>query len=194
MCRFARLHGLPVQHAAVRSHLGFRHPSSLRFPDRSIAVANTRSSPDLANPRHASQPLNFPFHNFSGLARFSNCTPVQLVRSPSSSQNFARDIGSAWDTDEMAMAVKTEAPNPKLVDILNTDTALPAGQAAATLDPESDEDIPVEAEELKEALGRPPPVNSSYLPLPWEGRLGYVSDAPGHCRSDQLNANLPRLV
>ena len=30
-------------------------------------------------------------------------------------------------------------------------------------------------EELKEALGRPPPVNSGYLPLPWKGRLGYVS-------------------
>ena len=43
-------------------------------------------------------------------------------------------------------------------------------------DPESDEDIPVQAEELQEALSRPPPVNSSYLPLPWKGRLGYVSD------------------
>jgi UV DNA damage endonuclease len=43
------------------------------------------------------------------------------------------------------------------------------------LDPESDEDVPVEAEELQDALSRPPPVNSSYLPLPWRGRLGYVS-------------------
>jgi UV DNA damage endonuclease len=34
-------------------------------------------------------------------------------------------------------------------------------------------DIPVDSEELKEALGRPPPVNSSYLPLPWKGRLGF---------------------
>lgn len=191
MCRFVRLHGLSVQHAAVRSHLGFRHPSSLRFPDRSIAI---RSSPVWANLRHASRPVNSPFNDLSGLARFSNCTPVQLVRSPPSSQNFARNIGSAWETDEVAMAVKTEAPGPKPVDVLNTDTALPAGQAAPTLDPESDEDIPVEAEELKEALGRPPPVNSSYLPLPWKGRLGYVSGASRRCQSGQLNANLPRLV
>jgi len=28
--------------------------------------------------------------------------------------------------------------------------------------------------EVKEALSRPPPVNSEYLPLPWKGRLGYV--------------------
>ena len=33
-------------------------------------------------------------------------------------------------------------------------------------------------EELKDALGRPPPVNSGYLPLPWKGRLGYVSYIP----------------
>ncbi|KAL2827573.1 UV-endonuclease UvdE-domain-containing protein [Aspergillus cavernicola] len=42
------------------------------------------------------------------------------------------------------------------------------------IDPESDEDVPVEAEELQEALTRAPPVNSSYLPLPWKGRLGYA--------------------
>lgn len=45
----------------------------------------------------------------------------------------------------------------------------------ADLDPESDEDVPVDAGELKDALSRPPAVNSSYLPLPWKGRLGYVS-------------------
>ncbi|KAL4912293.1 UV-endonuclease UvdE-domain-containing protein [Aspergillus aurantiobrunneus] len=43
-----------------------------------------------------------------------------------------------------------------------------------SIDPESDEDVPVEAEELQEALSRAPPVNSSYLPLPWKGRLGYA--------------------
>lgn len=43
-----------------------------------------------------------------------------------------------------------------------------------SMDPESDEDIPVDPEEFKEALSRPPPVNSDYLPLPWKGRLGYV--------------------
>jgi UV DNA damage endonuclease len=28
--------------------------------------------------------------------------------------------------------------------------------------------------QVKEALSRPPPVNSEHLPLPWKGRLGYV--------------------
>jgi len=31
-----------------------------------------------------------------------------------------------------------------------------------------------EEQEVKEALSRPPPVNSEYLPLPWKGRLGYA--------------------
>ncbi|RAL17006.1 UV-endonuclease UVE-1 [Aspergillus homomorphus CBS 101889] len=46
--------------------------------------------------------------------------------------------------------------------------------SAVAVDPESDEDVPLEAEELQDALSRPPPVNSSYLPLPWKGRLGYA--------------------
>lgn len=44
-----------------------------------------------------------------------------------------------------------------------------------SLDPESEEEVPVEADELQDALTRPPAVDSSYLPLPWKGRLGYVS-------------------
>jgi UV DNA damage endonuclease len=43
-------------------------------------------------------------------------------------------------------------------------------------DPDGDEDGPAEdADALKREAARPPPVNSDYLPLPWKGRLGYVS-------------------
>ena len=53
------------------------------------------------------------------------------------------------------------------------------------LDPEADGDEEADEEEIQAALSRPPPVNSNYLPLPWKGRLGYVSLAyslslPGH--------------
>jgi UV DNA damage endonuclease len=44
------------------------------------------------------------------------------------------------------------------------------------LDPDGDEEGPVEdVDVLKLEAARPPPVNSDYLPLPWKGRLGYVS-------------------
>lgn len=195
MCRLVRLRGLPVQHAGSRSGLGIRHPSSLRFPDRSITVANVRSvAPVLANVRHASRPFSSPFNAFTGLARLSNSASAQLVASHSRlypQRLVARDIGTL-ESEDVAMAMKPEAPDATPVEILNEDAVLPAGQAEAALDPESDEDIPVEAVELKDALGRPPPVNSSYLPLPWKGRLGYVSRVC--CLwSDYLNADLPGL-
>lgn len=44
----------------------------------------------------------------------------------------------------------------------------------ALRDNEAEIDEEANEEEVKEALTRPPPVNSSYLPLPWKGRLGYA--------------------
>jgi len=41
-------------------------------------------------------------------------------------------------------------------------------------DPEADEDEVADPEELQQAMSRPPAVNSSFLPLPWKGRLGYA--------------------
>lgn len=43
-------------------------------------------------------------------------------------------------------------------------------------DPDGDDAGPVEdIDIMKKEAGRPPPVHSDYLPLPWKGRLGYVS-------------------
>ena len=53
-------------------------------------------------------------------------------------------------------------------------------------DPEAEGEEEAGEEEVKEALTRPPPVNSDYLPLPWKGRLGYA------CLSTYLrNSNPP---
>ena len=51
----------------------------------------------------------------------------------------------------------------------------PPATGSEFLDPEAEGDEEVDEEELQAALSRPPPVNSDYLPLPWKGRLGYVS-------------------
>lgn len=178
MCRFARLRSLPVQHAGTRSGPGGRH-SSLRICDRSIAVANARSPAVLGHVRHATLPtLGLPFQCVATLAYYSGSSLKLAAPSRRTySQTLARDIDSALAAETVAMAIDTKDTDVKPVDILNEDGALSAGRAEASLDPESDEDVPVEADELKDALGRPPPVNSSYLPLPWKGRLGYVSHA-----------------
>ena len=45
------------------------------------------------------------------------------------------------------------------------------------LDPDGDGVGPAEdVDVMKKEAARSPPVNSDYLPLPWRGRLGYVSD------------------
>ncbi|OAL56501.1 UV-endonuclease UvdE [Pyrenochaeta sp. DS3sAY3a] len=53
----------------------------------------------------------------------------------------------------------------------------PAAVGGDPVDPEAaeglDEGMEDEAE-VRQALSRPPPVNSEYLPLPWKGRLGYA--------------------
>ncbi|ORY11625.1 UV-endonuclease UvdE-domain-containing protein [Clohesyomyces aquaticus] len=61
-------------------------------------------------------------------------------------------------------------------------------EVGVTVDPEVNEgqEDDADEEEVKEALSRPPPVNSDYLPLPWKGRLGYA------CLNTYLrNANPP---
>jgi hypothetical protein len=46
-------------------------------------------------------------------------------------------------------------------------------------DPDGDDAAPEEdVDVMKKEAGRPPPVNSDYLPLSWKGRLGYVSILP----------------
>ena len=51
-----------------------------------------------------------------------------------------------------------------------------ADEWGESLDPNGDEAGPIEGvDDLKKEAERPPPVHSDYLPLPWKGRLGYVS-------------------
>lgn len=163
----------PLQHARFPGSIpGGRHVS-MKGTDRSIAVANTRSpTPVLGHVRHTARPVLQPSHSIVSLA------PLSITRIPLSrtySQAVAPDIDYTLLTEDEAMARKAIEQDSKSADILNGDLHEPAGQAEPSLDPESDENVPLDAEELKEALGRPPPVNSSYLPLPWKGRLGYVS-------------------
>lgn len=58
-------------------------------------------------------------------------------------------------------------------DIKVADLDNDAAQGPTEVDGEDFEVEDVNA--LKEAGSRPPPINSDYLPLPWKGRLGYVS-------------------
>ncbi len=87
----------------------------------------------------------------------------------------------------------SESSLSELSDALETPVSLPdtktttAKIASGFLDDEAEaDDLDADPEEISAALSRPPPVNSSYLPLPWKGRLGYA------CLNTYLrNANPP---
>ncbi|KAJ5200746.1 hypothetical protein N7472_005950 [Penicillium cf. griseofulvum] len=164
MCQsFARLlQGLSIHVRSLEASQG-RH-TSLRFPE-SVLVARTRSFAPVHNAHHAAH--YGPHLSFNSVTR-----SLKTSRAA-----YSQDLGPEpryFNPEDMVKATEIPGPEVKPADILNGDIPLPAGQAEAALDPESDEDVPLDAEELKEALGRPPPVNSSYLPLPWKGRLGYA--------------------
>lgn len=78
---------------------------------------------------------------------------------------------------------KAPAPQVKVEPEESKDTAMNSVVKSVTVptetngmagDPEDAEGLEEDEVEIKEALSRPPPVNSDYLPLPWKGRLGYV--------------------
>lgn len=60
-------------------------------------------------------------------------------------------------------------------------------EASAASDQAGEEAEGENSEAMKAALARPPPVNSSYLPLPWRGRLGYA------CLNTYLRTSTPPI-
>ena len=92
------------------------------------------------------------------------------------------DTGKASKGKKSRSKAKTKESADKKVKVEDVETGeianpkkeKPASKEPSFLDPEADGVEEADEEELKEALYRPPPINSDYLPLPWKGRLGYV--------------------
>lgn len=95
-------------------------------------------------------------------------SPLSDIESPAKQKKAAtkgkaeKAKGKEAKTEPAAKAVPTAKPKDNTKDI-------------HFLDPEAKDEEEADEEELQAALSRPPPVNSDYLPLPWKGRLGYVS-------------------
>lgn len=155
--------------------LSLRHPSCWRVIQpvtvakasfcssaRSFLHSHRTWSPPVF--RHRVFPVNCVAHSRTELVTTSlpSLFPIRQVSS----------LSLAEKGDTASIVMPADVPPSEGT----TNNTVPAtGQNDAAIDPESDDNVPAEAEELQEALSRPPPVNSSYLPLPWKGRLGYVS-------------------
>lgn len=93
-------------------------------------------------------------------------TPKATIKSESNDS----PLSDLSDVEEPA-SIRTSSVKSTPVAKKNTSSRIDTGQIG---DPEADEEGDADPEEIRQALSRPPPVNSSYLPLPWKGRIGYA--------------------
>lgn len=92
-------------------------------------------------------------------------------RKPSSLNHLEAPVRTAKTLSAEDIKIRPqESPSPKPQKLHNDGLDKEDPEARDGGDGEEEAD----PEELKDALSRPPPVNSSYLPLPWKGRLGYA--------------------
>jgi len=100
-----------------------------------------------------------------------NGAPISRMKKQKESDTLLIDLLDIQPREKKTLIVKRKeeaSETLKKVVILKKDGV------KSLIDPEADGRETAGEEEVKEALSRPPPVNSDYLPLPWKGRLGYV--------------------
>lgn len=127
-----------------------------------ITVTPKRSRPDIPVSDHSTQASHCQ-HHLSGTTS----------RNPIGDSRDASDASKYLDVAPSNLPSNVEAKRTSEMTQPPTDIANGTDEI---VDPEANGDTPANEEEVKEALSKPPPVNSDYLPLPWKGRLGYVSN------------------
>ena len=93
--------------------------------------------------------------------------PVELKKTKGKGKGKAKGVAAA--------TVKKEGEQESKKPMVAAKDKKEATKEPQFLDAEAEGDEEADEEEIQAALSRPPPVNSDYLPLPWKGRLGYVS-------------------
>ena len=154
-----------VNGEAVLSSLPIKQ--SRRRAKSDINVTEEPTPPGKATPNHniqkdISKDLSTDSDSpLSDLTEIENVTkkPVKLRSSQRAGKKASKD-GSA----------RIDKPKPSLSNDIIHPENLPSEDAESCTDDEE-----IDEAKIQEASLRPPPVNSSYLPLPWKGRLGYVS-------------------
>ncbi|GLA99378.1 UV-damage endonuclease [Aspergillus tubingensis] len=150
-----------ISKLAVATQLNFAAPIHIPCPSLATVCRRHISSRAITHPCRSSRPVTASAQTF--------VSPRLL---PAVSRAASNDTLATMATDEVMQNGVDGSPDNEVQDAdLKGANELGKG---SPMDPESDGDVPVEAEELQDALTRAPPVNSSYLPLPWKGRLGYA--------------------
>jgi UV DNA damage endonuclease len=161
-------------------------------PDILDGVTALRASPDGHEDAGTDSILKAPVSNGAASEGSASATEDKGLPSPatngdaiSSNAHVAKGAASAATAPKNKrkkagathVQVEDEDSNIGAVNGAAKNVTGPAANAGVAGDPEDADGLEAENEdeaEVKEALSRPPPVNSEYLPLPWKGRLGYV--------------------
>ena len=101
-------------------------------------------------------------------------TDSPLSDLPEIENNIGRPSKSKRSKNVEKTITKNSSVEATKLDLKSSNGIIPPENLPSE-DAESDVDEEFDEAKIQEALSRSPPVNSSYLPLPWKGRLGYVS-------------------
>ena len=170
---------------------------ALTNPDRNSEVIDApdalRASPDgNVDERIVPGPIGSETNGIKADSPLSDAP--EIVEPPKKKGRAKKAATEVANPAEVATPAKKGRAKKKIADEagsvdLNATEAKPKKNTSAEPgDPEADGDEAADPEEIKEALSRPPPVNSDYLPLPWKGRLGYC------CLNTYLRNSNPPVV
>ncbi len=170
----------PIRRASTRK-ISQPEPADIDTnPDTNPRVEDAqealRASPDADEPGEKFEAEKVTSKKPRKTAAKKSATPTMpkpKAKAPPSDSSLS-DLSDVEEPNSLAPSTNTTPAAKKT-------TAKPA----EIRDPEADEEEDADPEEISAALSRPPPVNSSYLPLPWKGRLGYA------CLCTYLRASNP---
>ncbi|KAK5939405.1 hypothetical protein PMZ80_008709 [Knufia obscura] len=138
-------------------------PNPESNPDIKDAQSALRASPD--GERTETKPP-------SKAGKKKATTKPATVDTPKKSIEISESDSSLSEMSEIEQPATVASTPAKTA---NTKKQAPKKAAAQVeADPEADGDEDADPEELTAAMLRSPAVNSSFLPLPWKGRLGYA--------------------
>lgn len=105
----------------------------------------------------------------SDIDQTPNPSPAKTIKKPTKSS-----IAAKKGSDEIKAFVAEQAAKKAATTKVKKEDE--EDEWDKRVDPDGEDEMMGEdVDIMKKEAGRPPPVNSDYLPLPWKGRLGYVS-------------------
>ncbi|KAH9865277.1 hypothetical protein IAQ61_009224 [Plenodomus lingam] len=151
-------------------------------PDIKVGVTALRASPDGHEDVGPEPHLKPPLVDGSGTAKGASAgrdatTDMKALVVSNGNASVSTPAGGKGKRKKTGEPHVKNTVEVRVAEGFTAKVTGPAENTGMAGDPEVAEGLDEEVEdeaEVKEALSRPPPLNSNYLPLPWKGRLGYA--------------------